>query len=150
VLYYCEGDDVREPYTIENIIGIYKTVTDAFCFIMEYDGNPIGDCWLQRMNLPDLLERYPGLDLRRIDISIGEKEYWGRGIGTAAVKLLTQFGFEKEKTDMIFYLPADYNIRSCRTAERVGYKLLGKTEEITAKSRYRMDYALTREEYYLL
>ena len=80
---------------------------------------------------------------------IGEKEYWGKGIGTNAVKMLTKFGFESEGADMIFYMPMDYNVRSCKVAERIGYKLVSKTEEKdNIKGKFTLEYAMTKENYF--
>jgi len=96
-----------------------------------------------------LTDEYPDADIRRIDIVIGEKEYWGKGIGTICVRLLTQFGFEIEKADMIFFISMDYNVRSCKTAERVGYKLLSKTEvEDNPKTKFELNYGMTKEDYF--
>ena len=149
VLYYSEGDDVRQPYSVDDVKEIYKTAPNAFCFIIEYENKPIGECWLQKNNIQYLIDDYPDIDSRRIDITIGEKDYWGKGIGTIAVRLLTQFGFEVDNADMIFYLPYDYNVRSCKTAERVGYKLLSKTEEkYSPKAKFCYNYGMTREDYF--
>ena len=43
---------------------------------------PIGECWLQQMNLERILQRYPKADSRHIDSMIGVKELWGQGLGT--------------------------------------------------------------------
>jgi len=51
VLYFAEGDDVRS-YSLEQIQQIYRGVSqNAFCFIIEVAGNPIGECWLQQMKI---------------------------------------------------------------------------------------------------
>ena len=48
VLFYCEGDDVRSR-SMEDIRGIYRAVSrTAFCFMIELDARPIGECWLQK------------------------------------------------------------------------------------------------------
>lgn len=53
------------------------------CFAIEVNGKTIGECWLQKMNLPQVKAMYDeNLDVRRIDMCIGEKDYWGKGIGT--------------------------------------------------------------------
>lgn len=65
VLYYSEGDNVK-TYTLEQVRRIYRGISqNAFCFIIEVDGKPVGECWLQRMNLKRILEKYPGLDCRQ-------------------------------------------------------------------------------------
>ena len=95
----------------------------AFCFVIEFESRPVGECWLQEMNLERVLRRNPGLDCRRIDIEI-EKAYWGRGIGTAAIRLLVDFGFERERADAIFAMDvADDNQRSRRAFEKAGFEL---------------------------
>ena len=72
VLYYVEGDSITS-YTLGDMQKIYRSISHkAFCFISEYDGVPVGECWLQRMNLERILSRFPGLDCRRIDLVIGE------------------------------------------------------------------------------
>ena len=71
VLYYSEGDNVT-AYTLEQVQRIYCGISqNAFCFIIEVDGEHVGECWLQRMNLKRILEKYPRLDCRRIDLMIG-------------------------------------------------------------------------------
>ena len=47
------------------------------------------------MNLQRILDQFPDKDCRRIDLMIGEKQLWGRGIGTEVIRMLTEFGFEK-------------------------------------------------------
>ncbi|HZO89617.1 MAG TPA: GNAT family N-acetyltransferase [Chthonomonadaceae bacterium] len=74
---YCSESDTVGVRSLDEIQCLYRGVSQhAFCFIIEVDGAPIGECWLQEMNLPRVLERLPGLDLRRIDIMIGEKDCW--------------------------------------------------------------------------
>ena len=86
VLYYAEADDVS-GYSMEEMQSIYVTVSRAaYCFMIEVDGRPVGECWLQRMNLARVLALYPEQDCRRIDLMIGEKEHWGRGIGTETIR----------------------------------------------------------------
>jgi streptomycin 3"-adenylyltransferase len=90
VLWFAEGDDVTSRSAAE-VRAITRGVSrDALCFIIEHDGRPVGDCWLQLMNLPRVLDRHPGLDCRRIDLTIGEKTLWGSGIGTRVIAMLTR------------------------------------------------------------
>lgn len=148
VLYYCEGDDVTS-YTLEEVQGIYRSVSqNAFCFIIEVDEKPIGECWLQEMNLERFLQKYPDLDCRRIDIMIGEKEYWGQGIGTEVTRMLTEFGFLKEGADMIFACDiADYNIRALRAVQKAGYEIVHKGES-TSKANCTYDAVITSEKFF--
>lgn len=150
VLYYAEGDDVTSRSLQETQI-IYRSVSQqAFCFIAEIDGRPIGECWLQKMNLKRVLERYPQeTDLRRIDLAIGEKEFWNHGWGTRIIALLVRFGFEECGADAIFGCDvADHNPRSRRAFEKNGFVV----DQAIPQERDRMaskvyDLKLTRERY---
>jgi RimJ/RimL family protein N-acetyltransferase len=54
------------------------------------------------MNVKRLLDEYPGFDVRRIDLMIGEKALWGQGLGTEVVRLLTDLAFQQEGADYVF------------------------------------------------
>ena len=87
------------------------------------EGKPIGECWLQEMNLERILINHPEDDCRRIDLMIGEKDLWGKGYGTEVIATLTDFGFVREKADLIFGCSiADCNARSLRAFKRNGYR----------------------------
>src|SRR5215475_10554686 len=129
VLYYSEGSDVKS-YDLEQVQGMYRDVSqNALCFIIEFNGQAVGKCWLQRMNIERLLKRYSGKDCRRIDLMIGEKRLWGQGLGTDTIRTLSKYGFEEEGADMIFGLVGDYNLRSISAFKRAGYEVDGEIEE---------------------
>lgn len=148
VLYYADDNDVS-AYDLQTVQAIYRSVSQtAFCFIAEYEGAAIGECWLQRMNLPRILEQYPTLDCRRIDLMIGEKQLWGQGLGTQMIRILTRFGFEVEGADMIFGLVSDYNVRSRRAFERVGYQAVNEFDESAGgKAKITYDLAITQAQW---
>lgn len=125
VLYWSEGDDVIEPYDEATVNLIYGSVSqNAFCFIIETAGTPVGECWLQKMNIKEISDRYPAdVDVRRIDYCIGEKENWGKGIGTVFLRMLLNFAFEVQNVDVLYIMPSDYNVRSVRLVERAGFEL---------------------------
>ena len=150
VLYFAEGDDVRS-YSLEQIQQIYRGVSqNAFCFIIEVAGNPIGECWLQQMNLERILQKYPELDCRRIDLMIGEKAFWGQGFGTEVIRLLTSFAFEREGADLVFGCDiADYNLASLKAFQRVGYQVDAKIDQPpSSKAQCRYDLILKREQFF--
>lgn len=149
VLYWVEGDDI-ESYTLDGIQGIYGDVSqNAWCFIIEIDNVVIGECWLQKMNMQHIMEEFPNDKIYRIDIMIGNKNYWNQGIGSRVIRMLTEFGFEKQNADKIFYLPGDYNKRSIRAAEKVGYKIHAIIEvDGNKKAKYDLNMMMTRIEYY--
>lgn len=150
VLYYSEEDDITS-YTLEQVQGLYCGICEnAFCFIIEANGEPIGECWLQRMNLERVLKMYPNADCRRIDLTIGAKQYWGKGIGTRVIRLLTEFGFCHEGVDVI-YEPGipDYNVRSLKAFQKVGFKVVSQIKaEPGRKADSLYDLVLTRDEFF--
>lgn len=74
---------------LEHAQGFYESRTrydeNIAPFAMEADGKYIGYC-----SLMNLQNRYGNLEL---GIMIGDPEYWGRGYGRDAVKLLLHYGF---------------------------------------------------------
>ena len=101
------------------------------------------------MNMPNVKKMYPDdTDVRRIDMSIGEKAYWGKGIGTIFIGMLVKYAFENKSVDVLHCLSEDYNIRSRRVWEKNGFSLI-LTEEIPQPSKGRLQYhwRLTRAEY---
>lgn len=149
VLYFAEGDDVSS-YTLAQVQGIYRGVSQtAFCFVVEVNGAPIGECWLQQMNLERVLQKYPGVDCRRIDLMIGERAFWGQGLGTEVIQLLSAFAFDEEGAELVFGCDvADYNPASLKAFQKVGYTVDAQIEQPKGKkARYCHDLILTREEY---
>ena len=56
VLYWSDGDDIIEPYNESTVNLIYGNVSqNAFCFLIEVAGIPVGDCWLQKMNIKNMI-----------------------------------------------------------------------------------------------
>ena len=117
------SDDTTEIRPEEDTKDIYRSVSQfAFVFIIEYEDEPIGECWLQKMNLPEIIKQFPGKDLRRIDIMIGRKDLWGKGLGSDAIKALAEFGFEQDGADGIFGVVTPENTRSRRAFEKAGLR----------------------------
>jgi RimJ/RimL family protein N-acetyltransferase len=141
ILRYTEGDDVS-GYAPAQVQEIYRTVSQkAYCFMAIFDDRPIGECWLQEMNLARILQAHPDKDVRRIDLMIGEKTHRGRGLGTEMIRLLTAFAFEREHADIVFGCDiADYNIASLRAFQKAGYRLAATIEQPPGrKARSRFD-----------
>jgi RimJ/RimL family protein N-acetyltransferase len=116
------SDEIEEPRPLEETKDIYRDVSLwAYVFMIELDGEPIGDCWLQQLNIVEVLDRFPGRDLRRIDIVIGRKDLWGQGLGSDAIRALVRFAFEHERADGVYAPVSRNNIRSRRAFEKAGF-----------------------------
>jgi len=150
VLYWSDGDDVQahDADTVHNIYG--KSSQTGFCFIVEVSGSPVGECWLCKMNLKRILELHPDTtDVRRIDMVIGEKAYWNKGIGTALVRMLVDYAYNSEYVDVLYGMTFDFNERSRRVFEKCGFQFVMREApaETSAKVREEVFLRLTRAEY---
>jgi hypothetical protein len=101
------------------------------------------------MNLPDVRAMYPeSLDVRRIDMCIGEKAFWNRGIGTKFIGMLVDFAFCGEHVDILHCFCEDYNIRSRRMWEKHGFtRILEVPLPQPQKGKWEYHYRLTRKEF---
>ena len=151
VLYWTEGgEDIKRSYDHNTVHMIYGGISqNNLCFAVEVNGEIIGECWLQKMNLPEVKAMYDNsLDVRRIDMSIGEKSYWGKGIGTMFIGMLVDFAFNSEGVDVLHCFNEDYNIRSGRVWEKNGFTLVLQEElPQPQKGKLQNHWRLTRGEY---
>lgn len=69
---------------------------------------------------------------------LGEK-YWGQGIMTSAVKLLTKYGFEKLGLRRIYAFVFQFNKASTRVLEKGGFKYEGKLRKHVRKGNKFLD-----------
>jgi len=148
VVYWSDSGNF-EVCTEEDVRGIYGMVSqNAYCFLMMYNGEPIGDCWLQKMNLTDIIEKHPGKKVYRIDMTIGEKSYWGKGFGSAALSSLMELAFVEKKIDSLYLISCDYNERSRRTAIKNGFTECGKTHVYDSdRAKFEYLYLMDRDTY---
>lgn len=78
---------------------------------------------------------------------IGEP-YWGRGIGTSAVRQVCGYVFEHTDIIRIFAEPFAYNTASCRVLEKAGFELEGVLRSNAVKNGKVLDmkmYSLVRQ-----
>jgi RimJ/RimL family protein N-acetyltransferase len=151
VVYWSDdGEDDGRSHDAETVHKIFGGVSqNAFCFLIEVDGIPVGDCWLQKMNLENVKAMYDSeLDVRRIDMAVGEKEYWNKGIGSQFIPMLIDFAFRTEHVDVLHCFSEDYNARSCRMWEKTGFTLI-LVEKLPQpqKGKYQYHFRLTKDEY---
>ncbi len=103
---------------------------------------PIGDVGLHNINAKDQNASF--------GIMIGEKEYWSRGYGTDATKLIIRYGFEQLNLYRIYSWVWSFNIRSIRLHHKLGFTEEGRRREIVYKNGAYYDevmFGLLREEW---
>ncbi len=64
---------------------------------------------------------------------ISEK-YWGKGVGTSAVKQVCSYIFENTDIIRIFAEPFSYNTASCRVLEKAGFEYEGTLRNNAVKN----------------
>ena len=60
-----------------------------------------------------------------IGIMIGEKEYWGKGYGTEALRMLVKYGFNTLNLNRIELETYAFNTRALKSYNKVGFKQEG-------------------------
>lgn len=76
------------------------------------------ECTIRKWKIDD------AASLAEMGYYIGEP-YWGRGLGTSAVRQVCKYIFENTDIIRIFAEPFSYNIASCRVLEKAGFRFEG-------------------------
>lgn len=74
-----------------------------------------------------------------VGIGIGEREYWGKGYGTEAMKLVLRFGFLELGLHRVSLDVFDYNPRGVKSYEKAGFKHEGRAREMIRRDGKRFD-----------
>lgn len=110
-------DRFPHPFTETNAaeyIERLSTSNDETSFAIEVGGEAVGGISL-----------HPGTDIERIGAELGYwlgESFWGRGIATSAIRLVTDYAFNKKRLERVFAVPFTTNVASCRALEKAGYE----------------------------
>ena len=74
-----------------------------------------------------------------VGIGIGERDYWGKGYGTDAMKLGVQYAFMELGVHRVSLGLHEYNPRAMRSYEKVGFRLEGRTRQDMLREGKRTD-----------
>ncbi|HPV20017.1 MAG TPA: GNAT family protein [bacterium] len=72
-----------------------------------------------------------------LGIVIGEKDYWDKGYGTEAVKLILDYGFNILNLHNIMLCVFDFNKRAVASYKKIGFKEIGIRREDRLIARHR-------------
>jgi [ribosomal protein S5]-alanine N-acetyltransferase len=92
-----------------------------------------------------------GTDIERVGAEMGYwigEEFWGRGIASAAIKLVTAHAFTDLGLLRVFAVPFTTNAASCRALEKAGYQREGTLRRSAIKDGRVLDqhlYAAVRD-----
>jgi RimJ/RimL family protein N-acetyltransferase len=74
-----------------------------------------------------------------VGIGIGEREHWGKGYGTEAMKLVLNFGFEQLNLNRVTLDVFGYNQRAYRSYIKCGFKEEGRLRQWMQRGGERFD-----------
>jgi len=74
-----------------------------------------------------------------ISIGIGERDQWGKGYGTDAMRVGIRFGFEQLNLHRISLTVFEYNPRARRSYEKLGFKEEGRARKFLNRDGQRWD-----------
>jgi RimJ/RimL family protein N-acetyltransferase len=81
------------------------------------DDRPIGECGLLRL--------FPAWRTTDLSIILGEKDAWGRGYGSEAIRLLLDYAFGALNLHRVAIGVVGFNERALRFYEKVGFRREG-------------------------
>jgi RimJ/RimL family protein N-acetyltransferase len=73
----------------------------------------------------DLSAAYNGHGEAFVGIGIGERDFWGKGYGTDAMRLILRYGFSELNLQRISLDVFEYNPRAIRSYEKAGFRMEG-------------------------
>jgi [ribosomal protein S5]-alanine N-acetyltransferase len=123
------NDGFAHPYTKENgeaFIAFANTGNPVHIFAIDLNGEAIGGIGL-----------HPKFDVDRKNAELGywlAEPFWGKGIITAAIKEMVDFGFKNFDISRIFARPFGTNIGSQKVLEKAGFVLEAKFEKTIFKN----------------
>ncbi|KKC30494.1 acetyltransferase [Caldanaerobacter subterraneus subsp. pacificus DSM 12653] len=106
------------PLTLEDEYKWFESLSsskDTYSFAIETleDGKYIGGCGINEIDWKN--------KVAVVGIFIGDKEYWGKGYGTDAMKVLIRFIFEQMNMNRVELYVYSYNTRAIKSYEKCGF-----------------------------
>lgn len=138
-------DGLPYPYRESDARDFIKAMLDAdqnktFAFAITLDAIVIGSIGVFRKD---------NIHFRTAEMGYFIAEpFWGKGLGTSAVKQVCHYIFERTDIIRIFAEPFAYNTASCRILEKSGFKYEGTLRSNALKSGNILDmkmYSLIKE-----
>jgi len=74
-----------------------------------------------------------------VGIGLGERDYWGKGYGTDAMRILQRYAFEELNLHRLSLSVFDYNPRAMRSYEKAGFVLEGRARHFLNRDGRRYD-----------
>lgn len=141
---YLPMTEMSEEKFIEEL-GTTRARSDVLLVIEVIEGDstkPIGNCGLHQINPKDHNAIF--------GVIIGEKNYWSKGFGVEAARLLINYGFQQLNLHRISSSAIAFNERSIRLHKKLGFREEGRLRQaMFKKGQYhdRVEFGILREEW---
>lgn len=129
-----EGDRPSALYTAKQVQGFFEKESKEGYYFSIYslaDDKLIGELALSGF---DWAARNTWLE-----IGLGEREYWGKGYGTDAMKVILRFAFRELNLYRVNLNVFEYNPRAIHCYEKVGFKHEGRMRDCLNRDGRRWD-----------
>jgi len=110
-----EGGDLRYSFTIQTLD---HDELIGFIGLFEIQWNH-GNCW--------------------VGIGLGEREYWGKGYGTDAMRTVLRYAFDELGLNRVTLGVFEYNPRAIRAYEKAGFQHEGRARKVLNRDGERKD-----------
>ena len=110
-----EGGDLQHSFTIRTMEGDELI---GFIGLFEIQWNH-GNCW--------------------VGIGLGEREYWGKGYGTDAMRTVLRYAFDELDLERVTLSVFEYNPRAIRSYEKAGFTHEGRARQALNRDGERKD-----------
>lgn len=136
------------PITLEQEQKWFESISafdDNYSFAIEtlQEGKYIGGCGVNKLDWKN--------SVATVGIFIGDKDYWGKGYGTDAMKVLVKFIFEQMNINKVKLFVYSFNERAVKSYEKCGFIREGVLrQEIFRDGRYHDEYimGILKDEYF--
>lgn len=119
------GDEAYVPYSLEKMQAEAADAIERQQHVFS-----IVDCAADRLIGRCLLFAIDSINRSAMfGILIGEKEYWDRGYGSEATRLLLDYAFNLLNLHSVMLGVFGFNERAIRSYEKVGFKVIGRRRE---------------------
>lgn len=85
-----------------------------------------------------------------VAIALGERDYWGKGYGTDAMRIMLRYAFNELNLRRVGLIVFEYNPRAIRSYEKAGFVPEGRVREVILRDGKRWDFmymGILREEW---
>lgn len=115
----------------QSILNRFINGKRTFAIVYRESGKVIGSLGIETSEDEGLGEEFETITGRTIGYVLN-KEYWGHGLMTEAVKRVIRYAFEDEGYDFLLCAHFDFNDRSSRVIEKCGFKFYSDGTETGA------------------